>query len=101
MPTNQDKENNRLVNILEKCAVGALMLIVTWQWNAIGKIEDRVYELQSKAFTVDQSRILEDRLTKQMDAIRADVKNITTDMRNDLNGKFDLLIKMQADNGRK
>lgn len=95
MATQQ--ENNRLINILEKLAVGALFLIVTWQWAAIGKIEERVYHLQSSGFTMENARILEDRLTKQIDAIRLDVKNETNSLRNEMNGKLDLIIKMQTE----
>jgi hypothetical protein len=93
----QPQENSRLINILEKLAVGALFLIVTWQWAAIGKIEERVYHLQSSGFTVENARILEDRLTKQIDAIRLDVKNETNALRNEMNSKLDLIIKMQTE----
>ena len=95
MATQQ--ENNRLVNMLERLAIGALMLIVTWQWAAIGKNEERIYALQSSTFTQDNARILEDRLTKQIDAIRLDVKNETNALRNEMNSKLDLLIKMQTE----
>lgn len=90
-------ENNRLVNILERLAIGALMLIVTWQWTAIQKNEERIYSLQTSGFTQENARILEDRLTKQIDAIRYDVKNETNALRNEMNGKLDLLIKMQTE----
>ena len=90
-------ENNRLVNILERLAIGALMLIVTWQWTAIQKNEERIYSLQTSGFTQENARILEDRLTKQIDAIRYDVKNETNALRNEMNSKLDLLIKMQTE----
>lgn len=95
MATQQ--ENTRLIDIIEKLAVGALFLIVSWQWAALGKLEERVYSLQSSAFTVENARILEDRITKQIDAIRADVKNETNALRNEMNSKLDLLIKMQTE----
>lgn len=90
-------ENSRLVNILERLAIGALMLIVTWQWTAIQKNEERIYALQTSGFTQENARILEDRLTKQIDAIRYDVKNETNALRDELNSKLDLLIKMQTE----
>lgn len=90
-------ENSRLVNILERLAIGALMLIVTWQWTAIQKNEERIYSLQTSGFTQENARILEDRLTKQIDAIRYDVKNETNALRNEMNSKLDLLIKMQTE----
>jgi len=92
------QENTRLINIIEKLAVGALFLIVSWQWTAIGKLEERVYSLQSSGFTQENARILEDRLTKQIDAIGISVKNETNALRNELNSKLDLLIKMQTEN---
>lgn len=95
MATQQ--ENNRLVNILERMAIGALMLIVTWQWSAIGKNEERIYALQSSAFTVENARILEDRVTKQIDAVRLDIKNETSALRSEMNSKLDLLISIQTD----
>ena len=90
-------ENSRLVNILERLAIGALMLIVTWQWTAIQKNEERIYSLQTSGFTQENARILEDRLTKQIDAIRYDVKTETNALRNEMNSKLDLLIKMQTE----
>ncbi len=97
MTGTSDQENKRLVGILERMAVGALFLICTWQWNALGKLEERVYQLQSSTFTSESARILEDRLTKQLDALRTSVKNETDALRNELNSKLDLLIKMQTE----
>lgn len=92
-----EQENKRLVGILERVAVGALFLICTWIWNSHNRLEERVYHLQASAFTVENARILEDRITKQIDAIRLDVKNETNALRNELNSKLDLLIKMQTE----
>lgn len=97
MTGTSDQENKRLVSILERMAVGALFLICTWQWNALGKLEERVYQLQASTFTSESARILEERLTKQIDAIRLDVKNETNALRNEMNSKLDLLIKMQTE----
>lgn len=90
-------ENTRLVNVLEKVAISALFLIVTWMWNSQGKLEDRVYTLQAQSFSEEKARILEDRLMKNIDAIRSDVNNQVGALRNEMNSKLDLLIKMQAD----
>lgn len=90
-------ENTRLVNVLEKVAISALFLIVTWMWNSQGKLEDRVYTLQAQSFSEEKARILEDRLMKNIDAIRSDVSNQVGALRNEVNSKLDLLIKMQAD----
>lgn len=90
-------ENTRLVNILERIAVGALFLVVTWIWSNQGKMEDRMYELKSQSFTVDSARILEDRLSKNIDAVRSDINNQVNGLRNEVNSKLDLLIKMQSE----
>lgn len=90
-------ENQRLVNILERVAVGALFLVVTWIWSGQGKLEERVYTLQSQSFSEEKARILEDRLMKNIDAIRSDVNNQVSGLRNEMNSKLDLLIKMQTD----
>lgn len=94
-------ENTRLVNVLEKVAISALFLIVTWMWNSQGKLEDRVYTLQAQSFSEEKARILEDRLMKNIDAIRSDVNNQVGALRNEMNSKLDLLIKMQADSGKR
>jgi hypothetical protein len=90
-------ENSRLVGILEKIAVGAISLIVVWQYNAIQKLEERVDRIQTSSFTVESARLLEDRLTKYIDGIRADVRNETKSIREDMNSKLDLLIKIQTE----
>ena len=90
-------ENIRLVNVLEKLAIGALFLVVSYHWAAIGKLEDRVYNLQSNSFTTENARILEDRLMNHISGFRADMKNETSTLRNEMNSKLDLLIKMQTE----
>lgn len=93
----QPTENGRLVNILEKVAVASLFLIASYQYNAISKLEDRVYDLQAQSFTESKARVLEDRLSKSIDAVREDVANQMGAMRSDMNSKLDLLIKMNAE----
>jgi hypothetical protein len=90
-------EGTRLTGILEKIAFGALSFFLVMQWNDQGKLEDKVERLQASSFTTENARILEDRLTKGMDAIRADVNNKVEGLRSDMNSKLDLLIKMQTE----
>jgi len=90
-------ENPRLLGILEKIAIGAVSLICMWQYNAIEKLEERVDRIQTSSFTVESARLLEDRLTKYIDGIRADVRNETKSIREDMNSKLDLLIKIQTE----
>ena len=96
MASLEQKENGRLVNILEKVAISALFLVVSWQWNAITKLEDRVYDLQAESFTEAKARVLEDRISKSTDGVRLHVDNQISSMRSDMNSKLDLLIKMQS-----
>ncbi len=96
MATNSTTENNRLVNILEKVAISALFLLVSWQWSSLGKLEDRVYNLQAESFTEAKARVLEDRISKSIDGVRLHVDNQISSMRTDMNSKLDLLIKMQG-----
>lgn len=96
MATDETKENTRLVNVLEKVAISALFLIVSWQWSSLGKLEDRVYNLQAESFTEAKARVLEDRISKSIDGVRLHVDNQISAMRTDLNSKLDLLIKMQS-----
>ncbi|MGL5013016.1 MAG: hypothetical protein ACRC6V_01840 [Bacteroidales bacterium] len=96
MVSLEQKENGRLVNILEKVAISALFLVVSWQWNAITKLEDRVYNLQAESFTEAKARVLEDRISKSIDGVRLHVDNQINSMRSDMNSKLDLLIKMQS-----
>ncbi len=95
---NENNTGDRLTGILEKIAVAALFLIASYQYNSLTKLEDRVYNLQAESFTEEKARILEDRLTKNLDAIRADVNNKVEGLRSDVNSKLDLLIKMQTEN---
>lgn len=93
---DETKENTRLVNVLEKVAISALFLICSWQWSSLGKLEDRVYNLQAESFTEAKARVLEDRISKSIDGVRLHVDNQISAMRTDMNSKLDLLIKMQS-----
>ena len=81
----QPSNDARLSGILEKLAIGSLFLIVGWQYNAQQKMEDRMYTMQGQMFTEEKAKVLEDRLTKSVEAIRADV-----------NGRLDILISLQS-----
>jgi hypothetical protein len=85
----QSNSEVKLAAILEKLALGSLFLIVGWQYNAQQKMEDRMYTMQGQMFTEEKAKVLEDRLTKSVEAIRADV-----------NGRLDILISLQSPYGR-
>lgn len=78
-------ENPRLTGILEKVAISALFLIVTWQYNSITKLEDRMFNMQGEMFTEQKAKVLEERISKNIDAIRSDI-----------NSRLDLLISIQT-----
>lgn len=91
-------DDRRLSNILEKIAIGALSFLLMLLWTDISKMEEKVERLQTNSFTTDNARILEDRVMKNIDGVRVDIKNLTGDLRQEMNGKLDLLIKMQTEN---
>ena len=93
---NENNTGDRLTGILEKIAVAALFLIASYQYNSLTKLEDRVYNLQAESFTEAKARVLEDRISKSIDGVRLHVDNQISAMRADMNGKLDLLIKMQS-----
>lgn len=104
-------ENPRLVNILEKLAIGAVMLVVTALWNDVDKLQEKYEQLQKDTFTTENARILEDRLTKRIDAVqfataneirelKAETKSNISSLREDMNGKLDLLIKLELQTER-
>lgn len=95
---SQQNENSRLTGILEKIAIGALSFLLMLFWSDLTKMEEKVERLQANSFTTDNARILEDRVMKNIDGVRVDIKNLTGDLRQEMNSKLDLLIKMQTDN---
>lgn len=107
METDQ-KSENRLVGILEKLAIGAISFVVVALWNDVDKLQEKYERLQANTFTTENSRILEDRLTKRIDAVQFATANQIRDLkeetkanfsglREDVNSKLDLLIKMQTE----
>ena len=90
-------ESPRLVGLLEKIAIGAVSLICVWQYNDINNLKEKVDRIQSSSFTVESAKTFEDRVYKYMDAIRSDMRNETKSLRDDMNSKLDLLIRMQTD----
>lgn len=92
-----ENESSRLSGIIERIAIGAIAFVMVSLWNDQTRLEERVDRLQTNSFTVESAKALEDRLTKNIDAIRSDVKNETNSLRNEMNSKLDLLIKIQTE----
>lgn len=81
---NSPNDNTRLTGILERLAIGTLFALMTWQYNAQQKLEDRIYNMQGEMFTEEKARVLEARITNNVEAIRKDV-----------NARLDILISLQ------
>lgn len=91
------KTDARLFDLVQKFALAALLLIASYHWSEIGKLEQRVFELQRSSVTVDGVRLVEDRLAKQMDAVRLDVRSETQALRTEMNSKLDLIIRLNSE----
>ncbi|MNF50948.1 hypothetical protein D3C85_173280 [compost metagenome] len=85
----------RLTGILEKIAIGALFLIVGWQYNAQEKLEDRQFSMQGEMFTESKARVLEDRLNKNIDARFAESNTRIESLRSEMGSKLDILLGLQ------
>lgn len=97
MPTSnqQLKEDGRLFDLVQKFALAALLLIASYHWSEIGKLEQRVFDLQRSAVTTEGVQLIEDRLSKNIDSIRIDVRSETQALRAEMNSKLDMLLQFQ------
>lgn len=97
MPTSsqQLKEDGRLFDLVQKFALAALLLIASYHWSEIGKLEQRLYDLQRSAVTGESVQLLEDRLSKSIDSVRIDVKSETQALRTEMSSKLDLILQLQ------
>jgi len=84
MTDNSDNSvNSKLFDIAQKIAIGLLFMIVTWQYNAQQKLEERLYALQGNVFTDQKAASLEDRISKSIDVRFSDLSN-----------RLDLLLRL-------
>lgn len=97
MGMGDTKTDARLFDLVQKFALAALLLIASYHWSEIGKLEQRVFELQRSSVTVEGVRLVEDRLAKQMDAVRLDVRSETQALRTEMNSKLDLIIRLNSE----
>lgn len=97
MPTSsqQLKEDGRLFDLVQKFALAALLLIASYHWSEIGKLEQRVFDLQRSTVTTESVQLLEDRLSKNIEVIRQEVKSETQALRVEMSSKLDLILKLQ------
>jgi len=78
------KDNSKLFDMMVKFSVAVLLLITSYHWQSITELNSRVYDLQRNSVSSESVLMLENRVTKQIDSLRDDV-----------NYKLDLLIKLQ------
>lgn len=72
--TNEPPKS-QLTGLVEKVAIAALGLIISWQQSEISKLDQRMYIMQGTAFTEEKGRALEDRLTRRLEAMSADTNS--------------------------
>lgn len=78
-----NQSDQRLTGILEKVAISALFLIVTWQYNSISKLEDRMFNMQGEMFTESKAKVMEERMGGRIDAAISNV-NVKIDIMTNL-----------------
>lgn len=96
----QMRDDSRLFDLVQKFALGLLTILMTYQWNEVTRLEQRVYDLQRSSVTVESVQLLENRITKQLDGLRIDVKSETSALRHEMNSKLDMLLKFQSERDR-
>jgi len=74
MGNDGSKDKSQLSGILEKVAIGAMVLVIGYQQNAINTLDSRMYAMQGAAFTEEKGRALEDRLTRRMESMSSDTQ---------------------------
>ena len=73
---NDGQDTKRQVNgILEKVAIGALSLVMMYQYNSLEKLEARMYEMQGDSFSQKDAVVMEDRIIKRVESAVADINN--------------------------
>jgi hypothetical protein len=87
---NDNREKTQLSGILEKVAIGAMVLVIGYQQTAINTLDGRIYTMQGAAFTEEKGRALEDRLTRRMESMSSDTQ-----------AKLDTILLLIRDTGRK
>lgn len=71
--TNQT--DSKLYDIIKTVAIGAISMIVMFQWTEINTLKQQMYDMRGNSFTEEKGRALEDRLTRRMEAMQADTNN--------------------------
>jgi len=61
--------------LLEKVAIGALSLVMMYQYQSIEKLEARMYEMQGSSFSQKDAVVMEDRIIKRVESVVADINN--------------------------
>lgn len=65
----------QVTGILEKVAIGTLTLCLTFMWNYVQTIEQRLFEMQQDRFTSEDAKELKEDVRKQIEASTAAMNN--------------------------
>lgn len=65
----------QLSGILEKVAIGTLTLCLTFMWNYVQTIEQRLFEMQRDRFTSEDAKEFKEDVRKQIEASTAAMNN--------------------------
>ena len=74
MSTPNNNEG-KLFDILKTVAIGAISMIVMFQFNEISTLKSQMYDMRGNSFTEEKGRALEDRLTRRMESMQQDTNN--------------------------
>lgn len=86
---------NNLLDLASKFLMPFILTFVTWNFTEMGKLEDRVYQLQREAVTEQKLSEVEKRLTTYMDVRISDLS-----MKQDMTNKY-LELVLQSIKDRK
>ena len=78
--TNQNNNDGmesrkQISNIVEKVAIGTLTLCITFMWNYVQTIEQRLFDMQKDSFTSQDAKDLKEDVRKQIEASTAAMNN--------------------------
>lgn len=84
------EQKDKTIEVLRNILTGLLYLIAAWQYNVNTKLEDRIYEMQTKAMTVASAEQMESRISRNLEIRMADLSN-----------RLDLILKLIQSQGGK
>lgn len=92
MTDNNNSQREKSIETLKSALIGLLFLIAGWNYNSMGKLEERLYTMSSNAMTQSNAQQLEERISRSIEVRFSDLSN-----------RLDLILKLvqaQQDNKR-